>query len=324
MSEQIADVLIVGGGPAGLAAALPLGRMRRPVELFDSGEYRNAAATEMHNVSTRDGTPPAAYRAAAHAELAAYPTVTITPATVTRVTPAAPGFAVTLRSGEVRYGKRLILATGVVDELPPIPGLAALWGRVALHCPYCDGYEVRDTPLALLVSSHAGRLARLIHRLSPDLALLLNGDETTLPAEELEALAALGITIRPEPINEFAPCGDEATTIHFATGPALARRAVFVPTTLAQRAPFAAELGCERSAIGGVVVDHMQKTSVPDVWAAGDMAHPAHLPGPMQVVPVASAGGALAGAMADMDLLALFGNKASNEAGNQSENRDAA
>src|SRR5690606_34029485 len=164
------DVMIVGGGPAGLAAAQTLGRVRRETLLIDAREPRNAASPAMHNFLSRDGTPPAELRAIARAELEAYPSVQVREGVVSGIRRSAGGgFGIVLGAGGAVRARRVLLATGVVDELPPIEGLAALWGRAVLHCPYCHGWEVRDAPLAVLgAAPERARLALHLTRLSGD------------------------------------------------------------------------------------------------------------------------------------------------------------
>lgn len=282
------DVVIIGGGPAGLAAALTLGRSMRSTVVFDSGAPRNAPAEAMHNVLGRDGAPSARLRADGRRELASYPTVSVRPEAVASV---APGFAVTLASGEVVGGRRLLLATGLVDDLLPIPGLIDRWGRTVLHCPYCHGYEQRGKRLAVLgATPHHVFVATLLRRYSDDVVLLTNGDEP--PAE------VLGLRVFPEPVAALAGGADVA----FADGARLERDAVFAGGPARQHTTFAADLGCALLPDGSVEVDDFGRTSLPGVSAAGDMAHRASLPGPMAAISVASASGLVAAVALDQDL----------------------
>jgi thioredoxin reductase len=173
------DVVIVGGGPAGLNAALTLGRARRSVLLVDSGRPRNAPAQAVHGFLTRDGLPPAELRRIGRQQLAAYPTVEVRDTEVLDVRivgEPSGGFLVTLAEGSVTRARRLLLATGLVDQLPPIDGLAELWGNSVLHCPYCHGFEVRGQALAVLGGDpRAIQLAAHLTRFSPDVALCTNG-----------------------------------------------------------------------------------------------------------------------------------------------------
>ena len=298
------DVTIVGGGPAGLAAALTLGRVRRETLVVDSREPRNAASPAMHNFLSRDGTPPAELRAIARAELEVYPTVRVREAVVTTIRRMGEdGFEIALGGGEVVRARRVLLATGVVDELPPIDGLAALWGRAVLHCPYCHGWEVRDSPLAVLGASPGHtRLALHLTRLSGDVALLTNGEALDEP-DARRLLERSGVTIREEPIVRVEGEGDDVVHIMFDGAPALARRAIFAHPSTRQRCALAEELGCEILEDGSVAVDDFGRTSVPGVFAVGDMARRTTMPYPVAAVIAAAASGTIAGGRIDQELV---------------------
>src|SRR5688572_14066590 len=219
------DVVVAGAGPAGLAAALTLGRARRDVLVLDSGEPRNASAETMHNVLGRDGTPPGALRADGRRELAAYPTVELRDvAAETATRDDAGGFVVALAGGAPVRARRLVLATGVVDALPSLPGLRELWGRSVLHCPYCHGYEVRGRALAVLgAGPHQAFIATLLRRYSDDVVLLANGEQ----ASEPEALAAAGVAVREQPVERLTARDRQLERIEFAGGATLDRDALF-------------------------------------------------------------------------------------------------
>lgn len=307
-TDAIHDAIIIGGGAAGLAGALWLGRAQRTALLLDSGVYRNAPAAELHSFPTRDGTPPAEYRRLARLELQNYPTITIQQGTVSAVTPqfapdhAPEQFAVELTGGEVVRGRRLLLATGVVDDLPEIPGLTEIWGRTAIHCPYCHGHEVRNQPLAVLGGPHAVRMGLLLRRFSPDVVICANG-ATPLGPEDRDLLAKHDVGVREEPVTGFVSHDGALKQIEFAGGPPLARHAIFVASRPRQQAPFAAALGLRQLDDGSVEVNEFQQTSMPGVWAAGDMARRPSLPMLAASVITAAASGAFAGATIDMDLL---------------------
>lgn len=298
------DTVIVGGGPAGLAGALTLGRVRRETLLIDSGEPRNAASPAMHNFLSRDGMPPEELRAVARAQLAEYPSVRVRQAAVRAARGTRDGgFEVTLDGGETVRARRLLLATGLVDELPPIPGLRDAWGRAVLHCPYCHGYEVRDAPLAALGSTpDRARMALHLTRLSGDVALCTNG-ESPLDADTRRKLADGGVELREEPIERVEEEGSSVRLV-FAEGRPLVRRAVFVQSRTRQRSALAAELGCSLLEDGIVEVDDFGRTTVAGVWAAGDMARRRSMPMPTSTVIAAAAGGAIAAARIDQELVA--------------------
>ena len=303
------DVVIVGGGAAGLSAALALGRVRRTVLLLDSGEHRNAPSPAMHNFLTRDGTPPAELRAIARAELDEYPTVRIRDERVDAIRRQEDGgFEVSLAGGEAVGARRVLLATGVRDELPPVDGLGALWGRAALHCPYCHGYEVRDAPLAVLGgTADRARLALHLTRLSDDVVLCTNGAEPPLDVGLRGLLQAHGVGIREEPIDfvreEGCAEGEPRVRITFRDGGSLERGAIFIHSRPVQRSALPAELGCAMFEDGSVEVDDFGRTTVPGVSAAGDMARRPSMPGPAAAVIAAAANGTMAAVMLDQDLV---------------------
>ncbi|GAA4701705.1 Thioredoxin reductase [Promicromonospora umidemergens] len=305
------DAVVIGGGPAGLQAALTLGRMHRRVLLLDSGEYRNAPAEHLHNFVTRDGTPPAEFRAVARAELAAYATVTVREAAATAVVPDGDGFRVELGAEPSAEGadgpeslatRTVLLATGLRDTLPAIPGLAPLFGTVAAVCPYCHGHELSGEHVAVLGNGpHVARVAFLLERIASRLTVLTDGAE--LEPGLRAQLDAAGVAVRPEPVKELNRSAAGAT-VSFAEGPSDEVGGIFVASEFAQRAPFAAQLGLRMQESGAVEVDPMGRTSVPGVFAAGDMAHTSATPMPLASVLWAAASGLMAAGSADGELLA--------------------
>jgi thioredoxin reductase len=300
------DVLIVGGGPAGLNAALTLGRARRRVLLVDGGQPRNARAQAVHGFLSRDGTPPAELRRIGRDQLAAYPTVEVRETEVTDVRPIGGpggGFGVTLADRSVTRARRLLLATGLADQLPAIDGLAELWGTSVLHCPYCHGWEVCDQALAALGSDpRAVQLAAHLRRFSPDVALLTNG--TPLDPASRHLLAGLDVTVREEPIRRLDGDDGRLRRIAFAAGPPLDRQALFVRAPYRQRSDLPARLGVALLEDGTVAIDDLGRTSVPGVYAAGDLARRPSLPFATAQVVMAAAAGATAAVAIDQGLLA--------------------
>lgn len=298
------DAVVIGGGPAGLQAALTLGRMHRTVLVLDSGEYRNAPADHLHNFVTHDGTPPAEFRAAARADLAAYSTVTLCETTATWVKASDDNdFRVELADGSAVGSRRLVLATGVRDTLPDKPGLDQLFGTVAAHCPYCHGHEYAGRHIAVLGSAlHTAQVALLVSRIASRLTILADGAE---PDEETAALLARsGLPVEPREVRGFEPDGDGAV-VRFADGGSVEIGGLFVATSWEQSAPFAADLGLALLPSGCIEVDAMGRTSLPGVYAAGDLAHVAALPMPLSSVLCAAAAGQVAAAALDRDLLML-------------------
>jgi thioredoxin reductase len=296
------DAVVIGGGPAGLQAALTLGRMHRRVLLLDSGEYRNAPAEHMHNFVTRDGTPPAEFRAAARAELAAYPTVAVLEAAAAAVVPDGERFRVELGGdAEPLTTRAVVLATGLQDTLPAIPGLEQLFGTVAAVCPYCHGHELSGKHVAVIGSGpHVTRVAFLLERIASRLTVLSDGAD--LEPGVRAQLDHAGVAVRSEAVEELSPSAAGAT-VSFADGPDEEVGGVFVSAEFDQRAPFAEQLGLDRLSSGAVEVDAMGRTSRPGVFAAGDMAHTSATPMPLASVLTAASSGLLAAVAVDADLL---------------------
>lgn len=290
--NDILDVIVIGGGPAGLQAALTLGRLHRRVLLLDGGRYRNDPADHLHNFITHDGRRPAEFRALAHADLAVYDTVTVGAAEVSSVEPDGPRFTVTSADGR-QHARRVLLATGVRDTLPTVPGLQQLFGTVAAHCPFCHGHEYAGRPVALLgAGPHVLMQARMMTRIASSLVVLTNGEP--LAVETTAALAVMNVPVRPERIVAVArhPLGARVSLDGSAP---IDVGGMLVATTFTQSAPFAGQLDLELLPSGCVQVDALGRTSRPGVYAAGDCAHSAALPMPMSSVLAAAAAGQLAG-----------------------------
>lgn len=273
------DIIVIGGGPAGLQAALTAGRMHRSVLLLDSGEYRNATVEHAHNLLTNDGRDPAELRRIARDELAAYATVDVRASAVTSVSGPLGAFEITTTDG-VERAARVVLATGMRDTLPAVPGLAEQWGRRVAQCPFCHGHEFAGQRVAVLIEGeHAGMIERMLR-----------------PVVASTYIAA------PAQVTGVAEV-DGGLELALADGGAERVAGVFVAATATQRAPFAEQLGCALLPSGGVEVDALARTSVPGLYAAGDMAHVAAVPGPMVSLAAAIASGQLAGASAIRDAI---------------------
>lgn len=295
------DAVIAGGGPAGLSAALTLGRARRRVLLLDTGQGRNAPASHMHNVLGHDGLPPGDLRAAGRRELEAYPTVTVRDVAAERaVRRDDDTFAIALAGGEDVVTRRLVLATGVADQLPGIPGAAELWGRSFLHCPYCHGFEERGRALAVLgATPHHAFIATLLRRsYSGDVVLLTDGEEAPVP----DVLAEQDVPAYEQPVAALEGRDGRLERVVFADGAALERDAIFSGVPVRQRSDLAEQLGCATIGHGSVEVDDFGHTSVPGVLAVGDMAQRTSMAGPIAAVSFASASGMLAGVAVDQSL----------------------
>ena len=305
MEDQLMDgydVVVVGGGAAGLSGALMLARSRRSVVVIDAGTPRNAPAEGVHGLLARDGMPPAELLDRGRAEVRGYGGQVVA-GQVTSAKHDGDGFAVTLGDGRVVRARRLLVATGLADELPGVPGLRDRWGRDVVHCPYCHGWELRDQPLAFLILRPADVFLGLkLTHLSSDVVGLLNGTPDPPPAQQ-EMLREAGITLRAEPIARLADDGDRLRQVIFTGGTYLDRAGLFVHPPARQAAPFAASLGCDMLPDGIVAVDDLGRTSVPGVYAAGDMGRRPAMPIPGQLVAVAAAAGTLAAVAADQELL---------------------
>jgi len=264
------DVVVVGGGPAGLSAALLLGRARRRVLLCDSGEHRNDRALAMHGFLSRDGIPPAEMRRIAREQLGAYPNVSVADARVLDASRGEAGFSVTLEGREEPCrARRLLLATGLVDELPEWPGLRELYGRDVWHCPYCDGYERRDRPLAVYGEGRLGvKMALEVRAWSRDLLLLTGG--TALEPRDRKRLGALGIALREERVAALEIGEGRLRAIRFEAGEPLAREGLFVAAPQRQRSELAERLGCRKTRGGIIRAGHDGATDVPGLYVAGD------------------------------------------------------
>jgi len=286
------DAIVIGAGPAGLQAALTLGRMHRSALLLDSGEYRNGTVLHMHNMIGADGMPPAEFRSTARSELAAYDDVEQRAGSVTRVSGADDAFAVDLADGSTVEGRRIILATGVADDLPDVAGLQELWGTLAFSCPFCDGHEHAGKPIAILgAAPRAEHLIGLLGRIVGSITVFPVGAEFS--EDERRMLEARGVQVGGAPVASVEKVEHGVRVRTDAEESVVA--GVFVASgTMRQRASFAADLGLHVLDSGCIEIDDFGRTSLPGVFAAGDLAHRATLPGPMASVLLAAAAGQLA------------------------------
>ena len=290
------DVAVIGGGAAGLSAALVLTRAQRRVAVVDAGQPRNAPASHMHGYLGSDGLPPSELLAAGRREVAGYGGDLISGTVVTLETCDAqrseatadsnPGatagsstdvsrssYRMTLEDGQVLLARRVLVTTGLRDDIPDIPGVAERWGHDLLHCPYCHGHEVRDQPLGVLGGTpEAVAHALLIRQWSSDVVYFANG--TTLSADQREQLMANAIGVVDTPVARLVIDHDQLTGVELTTGEVVDRQAVFVRPAFVPYDDLLTHLGCATGETGWVRVDDTGRTSVPGVWAAGNAVNP--------------------------------------------------
>jgi thioredoxin reductase len=266
------DVAIVGGSFAGLSAALQLARARRSLAVFDTGLRRNRFAASSHGFLAQDGREPGAIVADARAQLLAYPTVQWFEGAVSSIS-GEPGSFELKAGGDTQRARRVILAMGVADALPPIPGLAERWGRSVFHCPYCHGYELQQGRIGVIAT---GPISLHQAQLLPEwgsVTFFLNG-ALSVGEEDAQALAARGVAIETTPIVGLA---DEARVL-LADGRSETFAGLFTASRTQPASPLATQLGCthEQGPLGAYVkTGEMKETSVPGVFACGDMARAA-------------------------------------------------
>ncbi|WCM90422.1 NAD(P)/FAD-dependent oxidoreductase [Acidovorax sp. NCPPB 3576] len=291
------DALIIGGSFAGLSAAMQIARARRNVCVVDAGAPRNRFAAASHGFFGQDGARPQDMIALARRQLMAYPSVTFKAGQAVDAQATGHGsndgngFMVTMESGEQLTARKLLLATGVRDELPAIDGLPERWGATVLHCPYCHGYEVGGRPMGTLYAAPASvHHALLVSDWGP-MTLFLNGHGAP-DAESLASLAARGISIEPARIARLEGYASALSGVRLDDGRFVPIDALFVPPRTHMVSPLAEQLGCafDEGPSGPVIrTDATQQTTVPGVFAAGDAAMPGHN------ATLASANGLMAG-----------------------------
>lgn len=302
------EVIVVGGGTAGLSAALVLGRARRRTLVVDAGEPRNAPAAHMQGYLSRDGMSPAEFLAVGREEIARYGVDLVHDRAVDAT--RDEGFAVRLAGGRTVRARQLVVATGLKDELPPVPGIAERFGRDVVHCPYCHGWEVRDQAFGVLAGTAMSvHQALMVSQWSKDVTLFLHTvAEADLTDEDLRRLAAAGVRLVPGEVAGLVVEDDRLTGVRLRDGRVHEREVVFVAPRAVPRTDLLARLGAELSEtpFGTYpVIDGRGLTTVPGLWAAGNASGFAE-----QVVNAASrgyrAGAAINGEllMADLDTTA--------------------
>jgi len=295
------DVVVIGGGAAGLNGALMLARSRRSVVVIDAGAPRNAPADGVHGLLGHDGIPPAELMERGRAEVVRYGGHVVDGDVVAAVHDG-DSFRVTLADGRVVRARRLLVTSGLVDELPNVSGLRELWGHDVLHCPYCHGWEVRDKAIGVLATGpRAMHMAQLFHQLSDDVVFF---SHTAPPsAEQAEELAALGIRVVDGTVTALDTVDGRLSAVRLADGTDVGRDALVVTPWMVARASFLSDLGLRAtthsSGLGEhIPVDATGRTDVPGVWAAGNVTDIAAQVG------ASAAAGAFAAAQINADLVA--------------------
>jgi thioredoxin reductase len=275
------DCAIIGGGPAGLNAALVLGRAKRKVLLFDDNNPRNAVTLHSHGFITRDGVTPAEFRRIGYGEIAKYPSVEVHTGRILAVNTEKSGqgaqgaqgraFELIAEGGERYIAANIILAAGLRETLPAIENIHSFYGRSLFSCPYCDGWELRDKPLVVIAESEKGasHLPRVVSNWSRDLVVCTNGHRA-LSDEQKRFFERYGIRVIEEPITALVGQGGRLERITFRNRPDIERAGGFVETERRQATTIGQELGCETDEAGGIVTDGLGRTNIEGVYAAGD------------------------------------------------------
>lgn len=293
------DVVIVGGGPSGLSAALALGRARKRVLLCDAGPRRNAAATHIHNFVTRDGTPPDEFRAIARRQLAAYPSVEVRDAPVASIGGARDAFELGVGDGAVE-ARRVLLATGMIDTMPEIEGFAELWGHAIVQCPYCHGWEARDQRWGYLVlpphAPHTVVFARQLTGWTDDVTMFTDGTLELFDTDRRQ-LDASRVKVATPPVAGLEHRDGKLLAVTLADGTSVPCDLLFAHPPQRQ-VRLVSELGVALEEDGAVKVDPAkQETSIPGIYASGDLTTR------MQGAILAAASGTKVAAMINVDLM---------------------
>jgi thioredoxin reductase len=266
------DVIVVGGGAAGLSAAIVLGRCRRHVVVCDVGQPRNQASRAVHCLLGHEGTPPRDLLVSARFELERYPTVELHADRVTNITLSRNRFSVECAEGSTLRARKVLLTTGLTDDVPQLEGIEGLYGRSVHHCPYCDGFEHRDQPLAVYgVGDKGAGLALMMKQWSSNVVLCTDGPSQVSSITQ-ERLQQHGITVCCERISKLEGTDDGILQeIHLEIGKTLKREAMFFTTGCRQSSDLSAALGCARDGKGSIVTDPLtEESSVRGVYVAGD------------------------------------------------------
>jgi thioredoxin reductase len=297
--NSLFDCAIIGGGPAGLNAALVLGRARRSTVLFDNDNARNAVTQESHGFITRDGIRPKEFREIAHKDITKYPSVIYKEEKVTSIIKKDQLFEIATDNKDLYQSKTIIISTGLRDVLPDIENISTYYGKSLFNCPYCDGWEMRDKPLAVIIEEQTQgfHFIQTVFNWSKDLIVCTNGKPVLNP-EQKRLILNKGIKIFENKITKFEGENGQMEKIIFENGDSIIRKGGFVLPQPIQASDFAKKLGCEYNSLGGILVDFYGRTSVPGVYAAGD----ASVFAPAQLI-IAAADGLKAAVGVNRDLI---------------------
>lgn len=295
--EKNTEVIIIGGSYAGLSAAMALGRSMRNVLIIDSGLPCNRQTPHSHNFITHDGTPPNVILSNAKSDVQKYSTIKWITAIATGVAQTESGFEVTTNEGKAFNTKKVLIATGLKDIMPPIGGFAECWGISVLHCPYCHGFEVRGMKTAVIGNGDLGfEFAKMISHWTKDLVLLTNG-VSTLTGEQRMKIESRGIEIIESELESIVHDNGYVERVNLADGGVIDVKAIYAKLPFVQHSDIPEKLGCEFTESGVLKVDNMQKTTIKGVFAAGDNANAA------RSLSFAVASGTLAGVSINRELI---------------------
>jgi thioredoxin reductase len=297
--NDLFDCAIIGGGPAGLNAALVLGRARRNTILFDNNNPRNAVTQESHGFITRDGIKPKEFREIAHRDIAKYPSVMYEKTEIISITKKGRLFELVTSDKELYQSKTIIISTGLKDVLPDIENISDYYGKSLFNCPYCDGWEMRDKPLVVIIEEQTQgfHFIQTVYNWSKDLIVCTNG-KSILNPEQKRLIQNKDIKIMENKIINFEGKNGQMEKIHFENGDSMIRKGGFVLPQPIQASDFAKKLGCEYNSLGGISVDFYGRTNVEGVYAAGD----ASVFAPAQLI-ISAADGLKAAAGVNRDLI---------------------
>lgn len=270
--NQLIDVGIIGGGPAGMSAALALGRARKSVVVIDEGRPRNRVTRESHGFLTRDGITPGEFRHIAREQISAYPSVHFVEDTAVTITGHDGNFLITTAQGTTYQSKKLLFAVGMKDLPLPVNGLEEVYGKSAFVCPYCDGWELRDQPLVLIANGEkALHLAKMLSGWTNQYTICTNGPDEFTEEQRLELLQHR-VPVFDSPIERIVSADGMVQHVELTDGNSISCKGIFFAPKLVAGSDLPQALGCQVTEAGTVIVDSFGKTSVSGVYSAGDAA----------------------------------------------------